>query len=311
LEVGLGGRLDATNVVTPLISIITNVSMDHEAHLGNTLTEVAFEKAGIIKPGVPVVSGVAGDESLEVVEKTCLDRCAPLYLLGRDFQQKAISAAHWSFETSSEGRTITGLHSGLTGGYQLDNGAVALAALDILREKGFPVDDDTIRAALPEVRWPGRLEGFCLSEPGLTEMDCPGNDATQNDFRRYLLDGAHNPAGVGSLIEYLQSRDDFNNLVMVWASMADKDYSFSLAAMAPLCSRLIFTRPEEERSAHPDVLIDALPAEYREKAVCIDGVDNALAKAREISASNDLICVAGSLYLIGSARTILLGEIVR
>ncbi|MCK4839101.1 MAG: bifunctional folylpolyglutamate synthase/dihydrofolate synthase, partial [Desulfobulbaceae bacterium] len=108
LEVGLGGRLDATNVVTPLLSIITNVSMDHEAHLGNTLTEVAFEKAGIIKPGVAVVSGVAADESLEVVEKTCLERGAPLYLFGRDFQQKTTSAALWSFVGSPGGRTITG-----------------------------------------------------------------------------------------------------------------------------------------------------------------------------------------------------------
>ncbi|MCK4837950.1 MAG: bifunctional folylpolyglutamate synthase/dihydrofolate synthase, partial [Desulfobulbaceae bacterium] len=152
---------------------------------------------------------------------------------------------------------------------------------------------------------------FCLSEPELVEIDCPGNGDDRQDFRHYLLDGAHNPAGVKSLIEYLQSRDDFNNLVMVWASMADKDYSSSLAAVAPLCRRLIFTRPEEERSAHPDVLAKALSPEYREKALSIDGVAEALAKAREITADNDLICVAGSLYLIGSARTILLGEIVR
>ncbi|MEN8135745.1 MAG: folylpolyglutamate synthase/dihydrofolate synthase family protein [Thermodesulfobacteriota bacterium] len=311
LEVGLGGRLDATNVVTPLLSIITNVSMDHEAHLGNTLIEVAFEKAGVIKPGVPVVSGVTADESLQVVETACLDKGAPLYLLGRDFQHQSTAATHWSFVASPGGRTITGLHSGLAGGYQVANSAVALAALDIIGGKGFPVDDDTIRSALSEVRWPGRLEAFCLSEPELIEMDCPGDGVTQSDFRRYLLDGAHNPAGVEALIEYLRSRDDFNNLLMVWASMGDKDYSPSLAAVAPLCSRLIFTRPEEERSAHPDVLVEALPAEFRERAHSIEGVAEALAKARQIAASNDLICVAGSLYLIGFARTILLGEIVR
>lgn len=311
LEVGLGGRLDATNVVTPLVSIITNVSMDHEAHLGNTLAEVAFEKAGIVKSGVPVVSGVAADESLTVVEKACLDRSAPLCLLGRDFHRKTTTASLWAFSSLLSGRTITDLHSGLTGGYQIDNGAVAIAALDILGEKGFPVDDDTIRIALTEVRWPGRLESFCLSEPGLTEMDCPGNGDGQEDFRRYLLDGAHNPAGVDSLIEYLRAKDDFNNLVMVWGSMGDKDYSSSLARIAPLCSRMIFTRPEEERSAHPDVLVSALPAEYQENAVSIDGVKNALDMSRKITDNNDLICVAGSLYLIGAARTILLGELVK
>lgn len=310
LEVGLGGRLDATNVVTPLLAIITNVSMDHEAHLGNTLRAVAFEKAGIIKPEVPVVSGVANDESLAVVEQTCLERNAPLYLLDRDFHKHTTSAEHWSFTTAG-GREITGLHNGLTGGYQLDNGAVALAALDILGAQGFPVADETIRAALPEVRWPGRLEEFCLSEPDLTEIPCPANGDAQDDFRRYLLDGAHNPAGVKSLLDYLQARNDFKNLIIVWASMADKDYAPSLAALAPLCSQLIFTRPEEERSAHPDTLADTLPAAYRHKIHSVDGVAKALAKARQIASRHDLICVAGSLYLIGAARSLLLGDIIR
>ena len=311
LEVGLGGRLDATNVITPLVSIITNVSMDHEAHLGNTLTEVAFEKAGVIKPGVPVVSGVAADESLAVVEQTCLERGAPLYLLGRDFQQESTPDSDWSFRMTSGARMLDGLYSGLTGGYQIDNSAIAIAALVIMEEKGFPVTDETIKASLLEVRWPGRLENFCLSEPELIEIDCPENDSLERDYRRYLLDGAHNPAGVESLLEYLASLDGINNLVMVWASMGDKDYATSLATVAPLCNKMIFTRPEEERSAHPDLLLAVLPPEYRERGVSIDGVENALALARQTTSSNDLICVAGSLYLIGAARTILLGEIIK
>jgi dihydrofolate synthase/folylpolyglutamate synthase len=161
------------------------------------------------------------------------------------------------------------------------------------------------------VRWPGRLENFCLAEPDLTEIDCPGNGVSHQDFRRYLLDGAHNPAGVESLTEHLRSLTGFNKLVMVWASMSDKDYSSSLAAIAPLCCNLIFTRPEEERSALPDDLITVLPAAYRPRAVGVAGVENALTRARQITDCNDLICVAGSLYLIGAARTILLGEILK
>jgi dihydrofolate synthase/folylpolyglutamate synthase len=147
-----------------------------------------------------------------------------------------------------------------------------------------------------------------LSEPALLEIDCDGAGI---DSRRYLLDGAHNPAGIKSLIEYLKSRDDYANLIMVWATMADKDYAPPLAAVAPLCTKLIFTRPEEERSAHPDVLIKALPEEHQARAVSVDGVENALAMARQVAGSNDLICVAGSLYLIGAARSILLGDILQ
>ena len=310
LEVGLGGRLDATNVVTPLVGIITNVSMDHEAHLGDTLAEVAYEKAGIIKPGVPVVSGVAADVSLEVVERTCRERSASLYLLGREFDRTIEEDGFWTYRRIGGGEPLTALRSGLTGGYQLDNGAIALAALEILGEKGFPVAEETIRAALPKVCWPGRLESFCLTEPDLREIDCLKALGGRKDYRHYLLDGAHNPAGVESLIDYLRSRDDFNKLVMVWASMADKDYKHSLAAVAPLCEFMIFTRPEEERSALPEMLAEALPGEYREKTFCAGGVGNALAKARQMTDADDLICVAGSLYLIGAVRNILRGELV-
>lgn len=311
LEVGLGGRLDATNVVTPLVSVITNVTMDHEAHLGNTLAEVAGEKAGIIKPGIEVVAGVARDESLAVVEKTCRDRGAPLSLFGREFfTETSTQSALWTYVSKGGERKITGLHNGLTGGYQIDNGAVAIATLEVLGTKGFPVADKIIRAALPEVFWPGRLENFCLSEPELTKILCPANTGGRNDFRRYLLDGAHNPAGVDCLAAYLRSRNDFNNLVMVWASMGDKDYTSALALIAPLCSSMIFTRPEAERSAHPDLLMTAMPSGYQGKTFGVAGVAGALAKARQIADGDDLICVAGSLYLIGAARRILLGAIV-
>ncbi|MDF1576977.1 MAG: folylpolyglutamate synthase/dihydrofolate synthase family protein [Desulfurivibrionaceae bacterium] len=310
LEVGLGGRLDATNVVTPLVAIITNVSMDHEAHLGNTLAEVAGEKAGIIKPGVPVVSGVVADESLAVVEGSCRERGAPLYLLGRDFDCAEQTDGRWTYRPIGHGKPLTGLRGGLAGGYQRTNGAIALAALEILGKVGFPVAGETLRAALPEVIWPGRLESFCLSEPGLRKTVCPDPAGVGHGYRRYLLDGAHNPAGVASLVGYLRSRDDFDKLVVVWASMADKDYGTSLAMIAALGDILVFTRPEEERSASPGALAEALAAEHRGKTICVDGVGNALEKARQITGGNDLICVAGSLYLVGAVRTLLLGELV-
>ena len=180
-----------------------------------------------------------------------------------------------------------------------------------IADKGFPVDDQVIREALPEVRWPGRLESFCLTEPGLVRVDCEDIDIHDLDgYRRYLLDGAHNPAGVKNLVEYFNSRDDYRDLVMIWASMSDKDYMPALALIAPLCRLMLFVSPDEERSATPEMLIEALPAEYRERAEGCNSVKKALAMARQMTDSNDLICAAGSLYLIGAIRSILLGEIV-
>ncbi|MEN8142010.1 MAG: folylpolyglutamate synthase/dihydrofolate synthase family protein [Thermodesulfobacteriota bacterium] len=310
MEVGLGGRLDATNVIKPLVSIITNVSMDHEAHLGNSLGDIAYEKAGIVKPGVPVVSGVAADESLQVVEGACLERGSLLHLLGRDFHPEFESSASWTYR-NLKGRALRGLNSGLAGNYQVDNCAMAIATLELLEEKGFPVDDDLIRHALADVQWPGRLESFCLRETGLEQVTCEELDEHDLDgVRRYLLDGAHNPAGVKSLLEYLGARDDFRDLVMVWANMSDKDYVPSLLRVAPYCRLLILTRPEEERSAPPEELKAALPPDLRERAVIAGSVENALETARQMSDSRDLICVSGSLYLVGVARQILLGDIV-
>jgi dihydrofolate synthase/folylpolyglutamate synthase len=311
MEVGLGGRLDATNVITPLVSVITNVSMDHEVHLGKTLGDIAYEKAGIVKPGIPVVSGVASDESRHVLESTCLENGSSLYILGQEFYPEFETATTWTYRAISGSRGVRGLHGSLAGNYQVDNAAVALAALDILADKGFPVDDQAIQEALPEVRWPGRLESFCLTEPGMAKVDCADMDVHDLDgYRRYLLDGAHNPAGVKNLVEYFNTLDDYRDLVMIWASMADKDYMPALAMIAPLCRLMIFVSPDEERSATPEMLIKALPPEYRERAEGCNSVKKALATARQMTDSNDLICAAGSLYLVGAIRSMLLGEIV-
>ncbi|MEW6519208.1 MAG: folylpolyglutamate synthase/dihydrofolate synthase family protein [Thermodesulfobacteriota bacterium] len=311
LEVGLGGRLDATNVITPLVSIITNVSMDHEAHLGTTLAQIAAEKAGIVKNGIPVVSGVAADDSLEVVSRTCLERQAPLYLLGRDFQPVRHADGSWDY-LGPGGRVRNNLPLLLKGGHQFDNTAVALAALDLLQPHGFTVTEEQIRAGLTRVRWPGRLEYFCLDRAGGKPVDCPAEPlaAGESGLRRYLLDGAHNPAGILSLTRSLEEDFVYRRLICVWASMADKDIAGTLSAIAPYCQRLIFTRPEAERSATPEQLRDILPGSLQERASASASVAEALALAAEEAGPADLICVAGSLYLVGAARKILLGDMV-
>lgn len=305
LEVGMGGRLDATNVVTPLVGVITNVSMDHEQYLGNTLSAVAAEKAGIIKSGVPLVSGVAADESLEVVSRVCREQEAPLFLLGRDFRAEPMENGTWRYRGMGEKhRLLEGLQNGLAGEHQRQNAALALAALEVV-EGQLPVSGEEIRAGLLSARWPGRLESFCLAA-GRTVV-CPEPGGAGSDLRRYLLDGAHNPAGVQSLRDALEKGFPRARLILVWASMADKDIANTLAPIADLAEVIIFTRPESERSAGAEQLRQALPEAKRASALAAATVAEALAEAARQAGSEDLICVAGSLYLVGAARNILVG----
>lgn len=308
LEVGMGGRLDATNVITPLVSVITNVSMDHEQYLGNTLAAVAFEKAGVIKAKVPVVAGLAPDDSLAVVAQVCEERKAPLFLLGREFAAVRGSGASWDYRGIDDSHSLAGLQCRLKGGYQIGNAALALAALETI-SKTLPVSGEAIRQGLLSVTWPGRLEYFCLADG--KPVECPAEGAAEESasLRRYLLDGAHNPAGVESLREALVSEFRYDRLILVWACMGDKDVSATLTAIAPLADRIIFTRPESERSATPEQLAAILPAAERSKAQSAPTVAEALALAAAMAQGGDLICVAGSLYLVGAARKILLGEV--
>jgi dihydrofolate synthase / folylpolyglutamate synthase len=299
MEVGLGGRLDATNVITPLVGVITNVSMDHEAYLGTTLEAVAMEKAGIVKPGVPVVAGVGNDVSRTVVAATCRERGADLHLLGRDFRAEPEGNGRWCYHTLAGGPPLAGIEYRLAGGHQLANGALVLATLELLARNGLPVPEAAIRAGMREVQWPGRLEYFEL----------PAGSPVNGARWRYLLDGAHNPAGVETLAAALASFPH-RKLILVWASMADKNVAPMLAAIAPLGHHLLLTRPEGERAAAPEQLLALLPEKTRGKAECVEAIPAALDRARELAAAADLICVAGSLYLVGTARKLLLGELV-
>ncbi|MEN8256638.1 MAG: folylpolyglutamate synthase/dihydrofolate synthase family protein [Thermodesulfobacteriota bacterium] len=303
LEVGLGGRLDATNVVKPLVSVITNVSMDHEAYLGTTLSEVAFEKAGIIKPGASVVSGVDQDVSREVVTARCAEMGAELWIFGREFSHEDNGDGSWTYQGVS--KKISGLKCGMRGDYQRDNSSLALAVCELLEGKGWPLGDNVVRAQLSKVYWPGRLEYFCLDEEGrrLNEETLTARG------RKYLLDGAHNPAGMESLCTSLRNEFSYKRLICVWAAMADKDLGTTLAAISPFCDIIIFTRPESERSATLEQLRGALE-DFDGEIFEEPQVEGALQSAQDLAECEDLILVAGSLYLVGAARSQLLGEIV-
>ncbi len=315
MEVGMGGRLDATNVIEPLVSVITNVSMDHEQYLGDTLAQVAAEKAGIIKPGVPVVSGVANDVSREVVEDTCAKRHSPLYLLGRNFTAQEQSRVEqgekgkekiWDW-SGWDGCCYQGLPLTMLGSYQVGNAAMAVAAAQLLREKGLTIPEEKMRQGLARTYWPGRLESFVFRfDPARHAETLAVADKT-----RFLLDGAHNPAGVAALRQALEEDFSFQRLILVWGAMADKEITTTLATIAPLADTIIFTRPESERSARPEELCAMLPPSCQARITTAPDVADALVMAAECADrdTDNLVCVAGSLYLVGRARQLLLGEL--
>lgn len=310
LEVGMGGRLDATNVITPLVSVITNVAMDHQAWLGDTLTKISQEKAGIIKAKVPVISGVNADESRTVVTETCKKNKSPLYLLADHFNITKEADGSLTYR-GIDGKITDSLHSNLKGRHQVGNTGLALATLELLADVNFKVDFSLINNSLQAIKWPGRLEYFSLSQKDKTY--------------KYLLDGAHNPAGVHTLKQTLTTEFDFEKLIMIWGSMIDKEITESLSIITPICDYIIFTAVAGERSATAEQLQHALPSasparlsddtsnlplHKPRKVYCTDSVADALHKAVNLAKKRDLICIAGSLYLIGEVRKLLLGEII-
>lgn len=308
LETGLGGRLDATNIVNPYVSVITNVSMDHEAYLGNTIAAVAGEKAGIIKQGVPVVSAVKVGAGLEEVEAVSKAKGAKLFLYGDSFHTVKEGDGRWKWEgdASFSDTSYKDLCCSMKGDYQVKNASLALAVIELLKKKGFSFSGEQIRQGLAEVQWPGRLENFCLNRKDRKRGQCSGTAGTVS----YLLDGAHNPAGVESLVQTLKTECRYNKLLVIWGAMADKDLQKTLPPVAELADVIILTQPEGERSAAPEFLLQNVPDHLQKKCKLHPSVEDAIEEAEILATEDDLILIAGSLYLIGESRKILLGELV-
>jgi len=282
IETGMGGRLDATNVIRPLLSVITNIGLDHSEHLGDTLVEVAGEKAGIIKRATPVVTGEEGSGPLEVIKKASGRMGAGLYILGHDFSFRAgrggISAP---FDYQGVNSSIKGLRLNLPGAHQMKNAALALTAAYLLRDNGFFIPDGAVRAGLKKVLWPGRLE-IVMKRPLV------------------ILDGAHNPDGAAALKEALR-RLRFRRLILVLGIMADKDIGGILRELSPLASLIILTRARTKRAAGTRLLKEKSPA-CGARRISARTVPGALRAALGEAGPGDCVTVTGSLYVVGEAR---------
>lgn len=293
LETGMGGRLDATNVVTPLVSIITDIGRDHEQYLGDTIEAIAGEKAGIIKPGVPVVCSGRETAALPVIRQRCRELGCPLHIFGEHFSGALDQQGRLDYQPI-HGLRRRNLLLNLTGAHQAVNTSLALAALELTADR-YPLTEQAIRVGLARVCWPGRME---LLPAQMTSFPCP-----------ILLDGAHNEAGVQALCQALTQEHPGRRLLLIWGSMADKRLGPAFHDLLALADQILLTRTESPRFAEPADLLAQLPPDCRDRATCTIDVAQALDLAGGLAGSDALICLAGSLYLVGRARQLLLGEI--
>jgi len=294
LEVGLGGRLDCTNVCSPAVSVVTSISYDHTDQLGNTLAEIAAEKAGIIKPGVDVVSGVTGREPRDVIEQTCRRLACPLVQLGRDFRFSYRPPTSLELAPGSgqfDYGTLRDLSLGLLGEHQAANAAVAIATVDRLRARGVRVDDDAIRRGLAGVRWPARVE-VVARRPAV------------------VVDSAHNVASVEALLRVLAESFTAPRRVLVFATTEGKDIRGMLSRLLPVFDDVVLTRyscnPRAVSLAKVEQAVADVASQRRLPAghlVCPDAAA-AWQEAHRLAGPRDLICITGSIFIAAEMRTL-------
>ena len=280
LEVGLGGRLDSTNVVDPLLSIITNISKDHEEHLGRSILKIAGEKAGIIKKGRPLITSATQPQVLQLFSKICREKGSLYFRVGKEFRYVSIGDGNFNYEGLH--RKLWDIQLNLMGFHQIINATAALGATEVLEELGYPVSINAMVEGLKEVEWPGRLERVSSSP-------------------QVILDGAHNPAGALVLKESLEKEFKYHHLILLIGVMKDKDIKSILHLLAPLADQIILSRPHNERAASPALLKEVL-GQNGKKAIVIEDIKEAIERGFSMAGEEDLLCITGSLYTVGEAR---------
>jgi dihydrofolate synthase / folylpolyglutamate synthase len=282
IEVGLGGRFDATNLVRSIVSVITTISKDHEAFLGFDIASIAREKAGIIKKGVPVVCGALPPEAMEVIQQIADSTQAAAYRLGQNFTLKLKS--NGAFDYKSAKWNLPDLSVALRGAHQIRNAGVATAALEVVYDR-FPTSELAIRSGLQNVSWPGRIE-MILKDPAV------------------IIDGAHNREGIDVLVDELRQLRGGRRIRMLFAVMDDKDWRLMLDTLAGVVDEIVFTRVSQlERSADPVLLQQELAGRLQSQV--IPDPRSAVETLVQSAGPNELIVITGSLYLLGEVRPLL------
>jgi dihydrofolate synthase/folylpolyglutamate synthase len=286
IETGMGGRLDATNIIRPKASIITNISLEHRDYLGNTLEQISGEKAGIIKYRTPVITGIRQPKALAVVKSKAAEKSAPLYRFGKDFKVRRNAAGTFAYHGIEA--TWRDLQTGLSGNHQVDNAALILAACEILNKKGASISLDQIKAGLLKNRWPGRLE-VVATKP------------------RIILDGAHNFIAARNLGRFLSRNYKDRKITMIIGILDDKPYNAMLKCLLPAAHRVILTRAKINRAMEP-ARLEPIARKITPNVKIVPDVKQALEKALKTTSKTDIICVAGSLYVVGEAKEAIEGS---
>lgn len=292
VEVGLGGRLDATNVLVPEVSVITSLSLDHTQLLGDTLAQIAYEKGGIIKTGIPVITAMQKDEALETLQRIAEERNAPLTIVGRDWRYSVSRESEhgqveqWLIVENSKDQDFIPEGSrfvvALSGAHQLENAAVALAALETVRGRFPALDYQALQKGLSTVHWDGRLQVLQQGE----------------DRPTILVDCAHNDDSAARLVAAVTTDFQYRRLILVFGAPEDKNVVGMLARLLPIADRIIMTTANHPRSATPEQLT-AMAAELGREASPTHSVAEALELALVDAQPGDLILAAGSIIVIG------------
>lgn len=280
IETGMGGRLDATNIVNPALSIITNISLEHREYLGNTLTQIAAEKAGIIKKRTPLVTGIRQKKAFAEVKRIAAGKKAPLFRLGTDFKVRRNQGQTFSYYGIRN--VWHNLQTALPGSYQVDNAALVLAACELIGKDNAALTLNNIQEGLSKNLWPGRLE-----------------IVSDNPF--IILDGAHNLAAARNLAKFMSTNLAGRVITLVVGILDDKPYKAMLKSLLTPVNRVILTRAKIDRALDPRKLYEAAKNLKPDVAIISD-VARAIKNAVETTPRHGAICIAGSLYVVGEAK---------
>ncbi|MDD2370592.1 MAG: bifunctional folylpolyglutamate synthase/dihydrofolate synthase [Firmicutes bacterium] len=284
IEVGLGGEIDSTNVINPLLSIITNVSIDHKDYLGDTETEIAKVKSGIIKKGKPVISGSTNQDVINVIEKKCKEMKSELFRFGLEFDglEKKFNEGFSNFIFQNKDYEVEVNYS-LVGHHQIINGSVALEAIYILNKMGFVIDMNKAALSLAKVEWAGRLEMIYYKG------------------KRVLLDAAHNLEGAKNLALALTDIYDYRKLILMVGILADKERQKMIDYLGPFGDKVIVTKPNSPR-ADDFRKVGEYFKEYSKEIYIIEDVKEAMEMGISLLEDNDILCITGSIYMLQEIR---------
>jgi dihydrofolate synthase/folylpolyglutamate synthase len=278
IEVGLGGRFDATNIVNPIVSVITNVSLEHQDRLGNKIEDIAFEKAGIIKECIPVVTG-ANDKALEVIKKVSKEKNSSVSIVDSGFYKKISGGVDWQEYLINGSLREYQVKTSMPGKIQGENIGITITTIENLQMNGVYITDDSITEGFEKVKNHGRMDIFGF-EPII------------------LLDGAHNIAGISSLKITLEEDFIYDKLILVIGILSDKNIKEILDIITPIADIIIVTKSSNKRACDPTKLKEII---LNKEVMIKDEISDAIDYAKKVAEKHDLICITGSLFTVGEA----------